>query len=84
MKKETFELIDAINQEGIENGIWSMYDLHEVDTKEFFGTSESMVLSGQYLVLYVRDDDYYAWVKPETSDIKLTIAHDEKLHLWKI
>ncbi len=39
MKKETFRLLDAINREGIDNGMWGFcQDIK--DTTDYFGTAE--------------------------------------------
>lgn len=86
MTQKIFDLIDSINREGIDNGIWSVYDLGKMGfgSREFFGTVENVTISGKVLVVYVKDDDSFAWFKPETSDITLTMAEDEKIHIWHI
>lgn len=86
MDTKTFNLIDSINREGIENGIWGMYDLGTdgKNSKSWFGTEEDVTIKGKVLFLYVNDDDSFCFVKPETADYKLTTADDTKLHIWKL
>lgn len=85
MTQRVFDLIDAINREGIEPGMWALYDLKDgVCSNMTFGTVEYEFVEGKVLVLYVKDDDTFCFVKPETADLILTMAEDEKIHIWKI
>lgn len=79
-----WKLIEVINREGIENGIRScLYDFEKgIWSRKFFGTVENVLIKGKVVVVYVKDDDYFAWLKPETADLILTMADDEKLHFW--
>ncbi len=51
MDKNTFELIDAINREGIDNSQWALCEDIE-DTALYFGTEESVPLDGRYVCIY--------------------------------
>ena len=57
-------------------GIWSMYDLHEQNSREFFGTDENKIIDGKVLVLYVDVNDSFCFVRTETADEMLTISND--------
>lgn len=78
-----WKLIDTICKEGIENGIWCLHDCEKgYWSRQYFGTVEDVLIKGKVVVVYVKDDDYFAWFKPETADLILTMADDEKLHFW--
>ena len=88
MTQKIFDILYQINCEGIENGIWSIYDFKtETDTIGFFGTRENKLLKGKYICLYVDANDTYAYIKTETADLMLTIDNDTPyptaLMLWK-
>ena len=45
MNYKTFNLIDKINAEGLDNSEWGIYMfLEKTDTKKFFGTKDSFML----------------------------------------
>ena len=75
MTQKIFDILSQINAEGIENGIWSMYDLHEQNSREFFGTDENKIIDGKVLVLYVDVNDSFCFVRTETADEMLTIKN---------
>lgn len=55
MEQATFNLIDAINREGIDNSTWGLcQDI--ADTQDYFGTKESFALQGQFVYVYVAPD----------------------------
>ena len=82
--KKFWKLIREINQEAIDAGIWCMHDCEEDGfwSRKYFGTVENVLIKGKVVVVYVKDDDYFAWFKPETADLILTMADDEKIHFW--
>lgn len=86
MDTKTFNLIDSINREGIDNGLWSVYDFTDqpVSSKTFFGTEQSMAICNKVLVIYIKNDETFAFLKPETADLVLTMSDDEKLYIWHI
>ena len=87
MTQKVFDLIDSINKDGIENGIWSLYDFHDESSKDFFGTEEDVRLNGKVVVVYVGKDDFLCWLKPETADMKFKMpdsSFEETLYIWKI
>ena len=55
MTQETFKLIDAVQSESIE-GQWGV--VQNVNTRDYFGTNESIKLDGQYLYVYQKRDGY--------------------------
>lgn len=58
MNYKTFNLIDKINAEGLDNSEWGIYmHLEEIDTKKFYGTRESFMLPpGEWIVVYEKED----------------------------
>ena len=76
MTQKIYDILSQINAEGIENGIWTMADLHETSTIDYFGTEENVVITGKILALYVDVNDYYCFIKTETADEMLTIHND--------
>ena len=58
MNYKTFNLIDKINAEGLDNSEWGIYmHLEEIDTKKFYGTRESFMLPpGEWIVVYEKKD----------------------------
>ncbi len=57
----TFELLDAINREGLENVEWQMCKDIE-NTTFFFGTLESIRLEGMWLAIWRDKDDYMGYI----------------------
>lgn len=59
MNYKTFNLIDKINAEGLDNSEWGIYMfLEKTDTKKFFGTKDSFMLPpGMRIVVYEKKDD---------------------------
>lgn len=81
MTKQTFNLLDAISREGIDNSVFGfVYDV--INTKDYFGTKEDTDIKGMYLYIYQKKDDLFCFIKnvPEYSfDIE-----GENLLLFKI
>ena len=86
MTQRVFDLIEAINREGLDNTQWAVYDLKYASTssREFLGTREDMKLGGRLLVVYVNKDDTYCFLRPETADFKLTIDEYNDIYLWSL
>ncbi len=86
MTQRIFDLIDAINREGLDNSKWAVYDLEYASTssREFLGTREDMKLGGRLLVVYVNTDDTFCFLRPETADFKLTIDEYNDIYLWSL
>lgn len=61
MKASTFKLLDAINREGLDNGSWGLVQNVE-DTKDYFGTVDSVELTGQWLYIYGEFDDVMSFI----------------------
>lgn len=64
MQTTTFNLIDAVNKEGIDNGEWGMCSDVQ-NTAAYFGSKESIKLQGQYIYVYRKDDTCFAFIKEE-------------------
>lgn len=77
MNYKTFNLIDKINAEGLDNSQWSIYmHLEATDTKEFYGTKESFMLPpGEWICVYEQKDDEFPF--HETCKPDYTIDFDE-------
>lgn len=65
MDKQTFNLFDAINREGIENHIWGLCKDIE-NTAEYFGTVETIELKGQFVYVYREADALFSFIKEST------------------
>ncbi len=65
MKTAIFNLIDAVNREGIDNSVWGLCrDVQ--DTAAYFGAVESIKLQGQYLYVYRNHDSNFTFITKET------------------
>ncbi len=75
-----WKLIGVINREGIEVDLWNLYDCEDgYWSRQFFGTVENVLIKGKVVVVYVKDDDFFAWFKPEKADLTLTMDEDNKI-----
>ena len=75
-----WKLIEVINREGIEADLWNLYDCEDgYWSRQFFGTVENVLIKGKVVVVYVKDDDFFAWFKPEKADLTLTMDEDNKI-----
>ncbi len=72
MTKETFELIEAINREGIDNSQWALCEDIE-DTALYFGSEESIPLDGQYICIYRERDTVFSFISLCAKKPDLTI-----------
>lgn len=61
MKMKTFYLFNAINCEGLDYSQWGInLLLHEVSTREFYGTDEDIMLeSGVWVSVFENEDNPY-------------------------
>lgn len=81
MTKETFNLIDAINREGIDNSTWGLcQDIN--DTKAYFGTKESFMLQGQFMYVYKQPDTSMPFI--DRTGIKPTYTLTFEDNEWMI
>ena len=61
MKKSSIiTLIDAINREGLSNDSWAIVE--DVPTRSYFGTIESKLLLGSWLVIYSSNDEIFSFI----------------------
>ena len=60
MKQETFDLLDHLSREGIDNSVFGF--VQDVNTKEYFGTNEDINLKGMYLYIYQKKDDWFFFI----------------------
>lgn len=61
MNAFAFKVIDAINHEGMDNGLWGL--VKDVDsTVAYFGTREEIELAGQWAYVYAEKDDFFTYI----------------------
>lgn len=58
MKAAIFNLLDAINRDGLDNSEWGLIEDIE-STKEQFGTQIDNNLKGRWLYIYINTDNIY-------------------------
>lgn len=80
MTKETFRLIDAVQSQCIE--AWGVVE--NVNTREYFGTEESIELVGQHLYVYQKKDKVFCFIEQFKPTYKLAVADDEDIKIYKI
>lgn len=80
MTKETFNLIDAVQSEGIV--AWGV--AKNVNTRDYFGTDESIELDGQYLYVYQKREEVFCFIDQFKPTYKFTVADDEDIKIYKI
>lgn len=61
MKQDIFNLLDAINKEGLDNSQWGLCEDVE-NTRLYFGTEEEESLQGQYVFVYRDMDEVFSFV----------------------
>ncbi len=61
MKTTTYNLFDAINREGIDNGMWGLCQ-NIKNTVDYFGTVEKIELKGQFAYVYREPDTFYGFI----------------------
>lgn len=81
MEKRTFELINAIQREGI-NGNWGVVE--NIDTQSYFGITEAKRLKGKYLYIYKEDTEMYCYINKIEPDKIIETEKGEKLLLYKL
>lgn len=86
LNERLFQALDQITQEGIEAGMWSVYDFGEkgVSSRDYFGTDKDVTLKGKMLVVYedLIDTNYFV-MDFDKSDLSLTCGDDQDIHFWK-
>lgn len=80
MTQETFKLIDAVNREGIDNGMWGLVENIE-DTSTYFGTTESISLQGYYLYIYREPDDIRCYTDKFTPTHRFRLSENAEAYL---
>lgn len=55
MKREIFNLLDAINSRGIDNTRFGF--VQDVEAGVYFGLDDELALDGQWLYLYINEND---------------------------
>lgn len=59
MNKFAFDLIDAINRDGLGNESWGVVK-NVADTVDYFGSKERVSISGKWLYLYAEKDAVFS------------------------
>lgn len=82
--RKLFELVKAINREGLDCTEWSADDHYGTNSRDFYGTEEIVMLLGYYIVLWSREmkDLEYLNVGKPTHSLKLKAGG--YVHLWEI
>ena len=84
MKDKIFNLLEQINREGIENGIWGVAEGID-DTRSYFGTEERENLRGcKMIYIYMGADDEFSFIKTDTADLRMRVADDNELLIWLV
>lgn len=86
MKQRIFDILKQINQECLDNCQWTITELYEQNTKDYFGTKEDLIIEGKVLAIWVDANDSFSFIRTETADEMLTIPNDTPfptaLMLW--
>ena len=85
MNYKTFNLIDKINAEGLDNSEWGIYmHLEKIDTKKFYGTRESFMLPpGEWIVVYEKKDAICPFHENCTPDYTIDYCEDEVILFYE-
>lgn len=64
MTRKEFDLLDAINSEGLDNSEWGIYMGYATNSKNLFGTKDDFVLEqgSMYIVIWLKQDNPYSFV----------------------
>lgn len=81
MKQETFDLLDHLSREGIDNSVFGF--VQDVNTKEYFGTNEDINIKDMYLYIYQKKDDWFCFIE-EKPEYSFDIEEKENLLLFKL
>lgn len=86
MNYKTFNLIDKINAEGLDNSEWGIYmHLEEIDTKKFYGTRESFMLPpGEWIVVYERKDTIFPFHEICTPDYTVDYCDNQVILFYEV
>lgn len=86
LNERLFQALDQITQDGIEAGMWGVYDFGEdgVSSKDYFGTDKDVTLKGKMLVVYedIINTNYF-FMQFDKSDLSLPCGDDQNIHFWK-
>lgn len=88
MNNYAFEVIDAINREGIGNEAWGLVEDID-DTKAYFGTISKRTLEGKWAYIYEQKDGIYAYTYKVKPTMKMRLLEDAggkntRLALYKL
>lgn len=75
MNNYAFEVIDAINREGISNEAWGLIEDID-DTKAYFGTLGKRSLEGKWAYIYEKKDDIYAYTRKIKPTMTMRLSED--------
>lgn len=84
MSDKIFNTLDQIAQEGIETGMWTVYDLKDgVSSKDYFGTDGDIIIKGKVLIVYedLINTDYYV-IDFSKADISMPCGDGQIIHFW--
>ena len=86
MNIKTFNLLDKIQCEGYEAGQWNIYMfLENVDTDEFFGTTENRVLEpGIYITVYENANDMFPFSGIVPPDLSMECGDNQNLLFYNV
>lgn len=80
MKRKIYELFDTAISYGLDNSCFGL--CRDIETKSYFGSSESMEISGQYLYVYSEEDGMSPFSSEIfTADVVLTVE-DQRVYLY--
>lgn len=87
MTQRTFDLIQAINCEGLDNGLWDVVsDISSI--RDYFGTEEKMPLHGQWIAIWKASFETLSFIEKIQPDLVAHVKDSSikgcKLLLYKI
>lgn len=90
MTDKVFNLLDAVNRSGIDNGYWGVIRDCD-DTKTEFGTTKVYRLAGKWLYVYTENDgvnhvsDWSPSVKPDmVSRLDEEFEKKSRIYFYKL
>lgn len=75
MNKFAFDLIAAINRDGLGNESWGVVE-NVADTVDYFGSKERVSLSGKWLYLYAEKDAVFSLQLDKRNLWQPVFCHD--------
>ena len=84
--RQIFKVIEAINQEGIDNSQWHVVNAANdvVNTRTYFGTKKELLITGHMIAVYKALDESFSFLNVDDADTELEVKDDEniRLYLW--